>query len=433
MGQVVIIGGGPGGAVLGCYLSKAGIKNTILERAVFPRPHVGESMVPSTTRIFEEIGFLPVMEREGFVRKYGASWHPVKGNSSLCIEFKEFPQPGVDQDYTYHVDRSRFDMLLLEHAESLGSQVHQGVRVKRVLFEGDTAVGVEVDMAGESVEIPADIVVDASGRNTLLGTQLSLKEKDPNFNQFAVHGWFKGVDRGPRPDDIHIHFLPVKRGWVWQIPITEDITSIGVVAEREVFRQGKRDHAAWFKELSVSAPDIAAAMRNATQVKDFCVEGDYSYSMRTFVGNGWLLIGDAARFVDPIFSSGMSVAMYSAKFAAERILSALESGDVRREVFEPYEKRLKMGTSIWYEFILLYYKLLPVFTHFIVKKDYRLQVLQLLQGDVYDRGEAPVLRAMREFIAAVENNEGHLLSDAVDPELMIDLEAAVAGRNFSSN
>lgn len=422
--HVVIIGGGPGGATLGCYLSKAGIKNTILERAVFPRPHVGESMVPSTTRIFKDIGFLPVMEREGFVRKFGASWHPVKGHSSLCIEFKEFPQEGVDQEYTYHVDRSRFDTLLLKHAESLGSQVHQGVRVKQVLFDGDKAVGVQVNVGGKDEEIPADIVVDASGRHTVLGTQLSLKEKDTNFNQFAVHGWFNGVDRGARPDDIHIHFLPCKRGWVWQIPITEETTSIGVVAEREVFLQGKRDHAAWFKELSHSAPDIADAMRNASPVNDLTVEADYSYSMRTFVGNGWMLIGDAARFVDPIFSSGMSVAMYSAKFASERILKALESGDTSRAVLEPYETRLKMGTSIWYEFILLYYKLLPVFTHFIVKEDYRMQVLQLLQGEVYDRQEAPVLKAMREFIAKVEAKEGHLLSGAVDRELMIDLEKA---------
>jgi 1H-pyrrole-2-carbonyl-[peptidyl-carrier protein] chlorinase len=417
---VVIIGGGPGGSALGCYLSKAGIKNVIFEREVHPRPHVGESMVPSTTRVFQDLGFLEVLERERCVRKYGASWHPANGKASLCIEFKEFPQEDITQDYTYHVDRAKFDMLLFKHAESLGSTVYQGVRVKKVLFEGDKAAGVQVEIAGKTVDVPARMVVDASGRHTFLGTQLGLKEKDSNFNQFAVHAWFENVDRGVRPDDIHIHFLPVKRGWVWQIPITDEITSIGVVAERAVFRQGKGDYGAWFGDLIKSAPDIEQAMSGARQVNEFKVEADYSYAMKSFVGNNWLLIGDAARFVDPIFSSGVSVAMYSAKFASERIQQAIELNDFRKAVFEPYEARLRGGTSIWYEFILMYYKLLPIFTHFIAKKDYRLQVLQLLQGEVYDRKEAPVLDAMRQFIGKVEDTDGHLLSVALDKELSVE-------------
>jgi len=135
MDDVIIIGGGPAGSTAGSYLSKAGIKNVIFESSNHPRAHVGESMVTSTTRVFRDIGFLEVMEREGFVRKYGASWHAPNGRE-FAIEFKEFPQPGVDQDYTYHVDRSKLDLLLLKHAEKLGSKVYQGVHVKQVLFDG---------------------------------------------------------------------------------------------------------------------------------------------------------------------------------------------------------------------------------------------------------------------------------------------------------
>lgn len=419
MPDVVIIGGGPAGAVTGCYLSKAGISNAIFEAANHPRAHVGESLVPSTTRVFDEIGFLEVMEREGFPRKYGAAWHPPQKNASVFIKFKEFPQPGVHQDYTWHVDRRKFDLLLFKHAESLGTRCHQGVRVKEVVFEGDRATGVRVDLAGHDVLVPAKVVVDASGRGALLGRQLRWKDADPQFNQFAVHGWFEKVDRGPEETrgDIHIYFLPVERGWVWQIPITDAITSIGVVAEKRVFKESRKDHAAWFHNLAKSAPDIERAMRDAVHINDFTIEADYSYCMESFCGNGFVMVGDAARFVDPIFSSGVSVALTSAKFASEQIIEGVQQNDVSEAVFKPFEERLKRGTTVWYEFISLYYKLLPLFTRFIASEEHRHQVLQLLQGEVYDRQEVPVLDAMRDYIAQVEQTDGHLLQKALDPNI----------------
>ena len=149
MNEVIIIGGGPAGSVMGCYLSKMGIPNVILEANHHPRPHVGESMVPSTTRVYKDIGFLPVLEREGFVHKYGASWHDTAGNEA-DIWFNEFPQDGIDQEYTYHGDRGKLDMLLLKHAHSLGSEVIQGATVKQVLFdENQCARGVRVRIADQ--------------------------------------------------------------------------------------------------------------------------------------------------------------------------------------------------------------------------------------------------------------------------------------------
>ncbi len=237
MSDVIIIGGGPAGAALGCYLSKAGIKNTIIEKANHPRDHVGESLVTNTTRIFQEIGFVATMEREGFVHKYGAAWHPPSSTGSVSIVFSEFPVEGVNQPYSYHVDREKFDLQLLKHAESLGSQVWQGIPVTKVLFEDGQANGVRVRLGSQEVDLPAKIVVDASGRDTFLGRHLRIKEKDPLFNQYAIHGWFEGVDRSnPETGEfIHIYFLPIEKGWVWQIPITEEVTSIGVVTEKKDF------------------------------------------------------------------------------------------------------------------------------------------------------------------------------------------------------
>jgi 1H-pyrrole-2-carbonyl-[peptidyl-carrier protein] chlorinase len=409
MYDVIIVGGGPAGATMGSYLSMAGIKNLILEGHNQPRPHVGESLVLSTMRVFAEIGFLDTMEREGFVKKHGAAWRDFKGKEA-ALHFSEFRQEGIDRDYTYHVDRAKFDLLLLKHAQSLGSEIHQGVQVKRVNFEGDWAVGVRAKFAGQEIDIPSRVVVDASGRQTLLGRQLKLKQNDPIFNQYAVHGWFENVERGDdtrTADYIHIYFLPVKRGWAWQIPITDKITSVGVVAEREVFQQYKSDSQRYFDTYVQSNTGLARAMAGAVRVNDFKTEGDYSYILDKFCGNGYLMIGDAARFVDPIFSSGVSVAMHSARFAAETIRSALEAGDVSEAALKPYERTLRGGVEIWYEFIRLYYKLLPLFTLFIQSK-YRVEILRLLQGEVFNRQDVAVLDVMRQYIAAVENNERHV-------------------------
>jgi flavin-dependent dehydrogenase len=408
MNDVIIIGGGPAGSAMGALLSKAGIRNLIIDGANHPRPHVGESMVTSSTRVFREIGFLETLEREAFVHKFGAAWHAFNGKE-YAIWFSEFPQEGVGQDYTYHVDRSRLDLLMLKHAESLGSEVYQGVRVGEVLFENGYARGVRARIGRTDVTLPCRMVVDASGRSTLLGNQLKLKRTDPIFDQFAVHAWYEGVNRGrgETADFIHIYFLPVERGWCWQIPITPEITSMGIVAEKAVFREARLDPEAYFQKYVESNPALCVAMRNARRVNEFKKEGDYSYSLQKFVGNGCVVIGDAARFVDPIFSSGVSIALYSAKYASERIRHAFETGDFSEATFQPYEQKVRGGVNIWYEFIRLYYKLLPLFTHFIQSKEHRLEVLRLLQGEVYDRRDVPVLDAMRAYIRAVESSDDH--------------------------
>lgn len=413
MSDVIIIGGGPAGSTLGAYLSKMGISNTIIEKANHPRPHVGESLVTNTTRIFDEIGFLETMECEAFVHKFGAAWHAPTSNEKLSIVFSEFPVEGVDQPYSYHVDRERFDLALLKHAEKLGSTVYQGIPVTKVLFEDEQACGVGVRIGNQQVDLPAKIVVDASGRDTFLGRTLRIKEKDPLFNQYAIHAWYEDVDRGEgeEVDFIHIYFLPIEKGWVWQIPITEEVTSIGVVTEKKDFLKSGMDAETFFQSHVNSSPNLVRAMSPARRVTDFKADGDYSYTLQHFVGAGYLIIGDAARFVDPIFSSGISVALHSAKFASERIKCALEAGDFSAEIFKPYEEKLRVGVEIWYEFIRLYYKLLPLFTHFIQKPEYRLQLFRLLQGEVFERQEVPVLEAMRQYIDTVEKSERHLMRD----------------------
>ncbi|HEX9940959.1 MAG TPA: NAD(P)/FAD-dependent oxidoreductase [Thermoanaerobaculia bacterium] len=420
--EVGIIGGGPAGSTLASYLARGGVKCVVLEREMFPRPHVGESLVPATTRVLDEIGFLPQMEEAKFVHKYGAVWTATHTRRTFGLKFgedydyftdvrlDEVEQPGVHQDHTYHVDRSKFDLLLLKHAEQLGATVCQGIVVQRVDFHPAGHPEIVTSLGGKEIRFRVRIVADASGRRTLLGNQLKLKVKDPHFDQFAIHSWFEDFDRGtsPQHDYIFIHFLPMLDTWVWQIPITDRITSIGVVTQRKHFAGTKEDRKAFFWQCMSTRPELHEKLCKARQVRPFQEEGDYSYSMKRLSGDGFLLVGDAGRFVDPIFSSGVSIALNSARLASKAILGALASGDVSEKSFQAFEAAMRHGTSTWYKFITLFYRLNLLYTLFLRDPRHRPEVVRLLQGEVWDEVEPPVLAEMQRVVEAVERDPEHV-------------------------
>lgn len=425
--DVGIIGGGPAGSTMASYLSKAGLSCAVFESSMFPREHVGESLVPATTPVLSQIGALEAVDNAGFPRKYGAAWTsgsgpniPALGYQGLShglgaaqIEFSERDQPGVKQDYTYHVDRAKFDLLLLQHANSLGADVLQGIHVRQVDFSGELPRLV-YQLGHQENSVNVRMVVDASGRQTMLGRQQRLKVPDPVFNQYAVHCWFEGLDRSAlavdkeQVDYIFIHFLPITDTWVWQIPITDTITSVGVVTQKKHFMAAKGDREQFFWDTLGSRPELRDALLACERVRPFKTEGDYSYGMREICGDNFVLIGDAARFVDPIFSSGVSVAMNSARLASADIIAAAEAGDFGKARFSSYEATLRRGVRNWYEFISIYYRLNILFTAFVQDPRYRLDVLKMLQGDVYDEEEPRALAAMRDVVRTVESNPDHL-------------------------
>lgn len=343
------------------------------------------------------------MEEARFPRKYGAVWTASEqtpsydvdwdGLSPDChaeIRFDERPQQGVNKNHTYDVDRGKFDLLLLQHAQQAGAAVYEGVKVSGVDF-APALPEVRFKMGRREMGVNVRMVVDASGRQTLLGNQPRIKVKDPVFDQYAIHTWFGDFDRSAvaksdaQCDYIYIHFLPVSNTWMWQIPITDDITSIGIVTQKKNFAGSRQDREQFFWNAVSSRPKLYDALRAATQLRTFREEGDYSYAMKQILN--------------------------SSRFAQQDILLALERNDFSRESFHTFETMIGRGTKNWYDFINVYYRLNVLFTYFISDRRYRLDVLKLLQGDVYDEEQPPVLAKMRKMAADVEETPGHICRD----------------------
>jgi ABC-type nitrate/sulfonate/bicarbonate transport system ATPase subunit/flavin-dependent dehydrogenase len=386
--DVAIVGGGPAGSVLASYLGPAGIGHVLLDRAVHPRRHVGESLVCSTTRVFEEIGFLDQLESSGFVRKHGALFSLDGGRRQVALPFRAMPELGIAQDHTYHVDRARFDEMLLAHAGARGSRIRQGVEVEGIQLEGGLFASVRLAGGGETLR--ARIVADASGRASLLGNQLRTRKNDPRLTQIAVHGWFRDVERGggEASDWIHVHVLDAPRSWVWQIPISAGVTSVGIVCEGHSGLKAAESAESFFARTIASHPLLSARMAKATAVHPLQVEGSQSYFAECAAGPGWIAVGDAAQFVDPVFSSGVSVAAESARLAAGAIRSALGEPARAAEHFAAYDETMRRGGEVWRELILLFYRMPAVFLGLLEDPSSRAALQSLLQGRVFEARDA---------------------------------------------
>jgi FADH2 O2-dependent halogenase len=386
--DVVIIGGGPGGATLGTLLAIDGYRVLIVEKDIHPRDHVGESMVPANNFIMNRMGFLPKMEEAGFVHKEGVAWTAPRGPiwNVVCIRTADFPPPDAVQTYSYNVERDLFDSLLLRHAHEKGAKVLQGVSVKQVLMDGDRAVGVRISpLDGIEQDVSAKVVVDASGRRCLLSTQLKVhRVKDAELNQYSIWTWFRDVESAPPGYEgmVIFHFLDLERAWGWQIPLRNGISSIGVVTAKEDFQKSGKTPEEFFDGLVGRSRTFRHAMQDAKRIRPWVIEADYSYQVERVAGPGWLLVGDAMRFVDPIFSSGMDVALYSASFAHKAIVDSWNGTD-EQEAFDEYARTVNSGVDIWYETTDIFYRLQALCGRYATDLRYKEDIARSLQGNPY--------------------------------------------------
>ena len=431
--DVVIMGGGPAGATLASLLVKDGWSVLVLEKDIHPRDHVGEALTPSTNVIFEQIGFLDKMEAAGFVHKPGVVWTTPTAppGKFVWVRTSEFPFPGAPRPYSFNVERDAFDAMLLRHAHELGARVLQGVGAREVLFEGDRAVGVRAAVTdGWTHDVRARIVVDATGRRCMLASQLGLRRKDPSFNQYGIYSWFRNVAQ-PREGFegyLYLHFLGLERAWAWQIPMRNGVWSIGIVTEKEDFQKSGRTHEEFFNELVSKNRTLREALEGAERVRPWEIEADYTYRNDTITGGGWLLVGDALRFIDPIFSTGVDVAVYSALHASEAIGSVLRGGD-ETATFEAYERRVTDGVDAWYKLTAMFYDLQLIFTLFAVSRRFREKLVRTLQGNLYmpetlDRAN-DLIAEMQDSYEKIMSNQDNLLR----PGTITRLRDAVASGN----
>ena len=332
--EVVVIGGGPAGATAATLVAQHGRSVTLLERERFPRFHVGESLIPETFWVLERLGMLDRMRDSPFVEKHSVQFVNEKGILSEPFYFHDHkPQ---ESSRTWQVVRSEFDEMMLRNAAAQGVDVHEGMRVREVLFDETSgtprATGVRVqDESGGVCDITADVVVDASGQGSMIMSRLGLRAWDPELKKAAIWTYWKAADRGTGRDEgaTIVMQLDAKQGWFWYIPLHDGTVSVGVVAGFDYLfkeRATKDPEAIYFEEVA-RCPGLQPKIAAAEVVAPIRVAKEYSYRSSTVSGDGWVLVGDAFGFLDPLYSSGLLLALKSGQLAADAVTAALAAGD----------------------------------------------------------------------------------------------------------
>ena len=387
--DVIVIGGGPAGATVGALTAQYGHRVLILERAAFPRFHVGESLIPETYWTLKRLGLIEQLKASAFPRKYSVQFFSEGMKPSAPFYFDEYKD--CESSQTWQVWRDDFDQMLLNRARELGATARTDAQVLDVLFEGDQAVGVRVKLAGEdgasaTREIACKVVVDATGQSAFLANRLKLKDADPCLKKGTVWTYFKDAKRDPGRDEGATLIMQTsqKRSWFWFIPLPDNITSIGCTANMDVMFPGGASAEECFNRELEYCPAMVERLADATRVKDYFTTKDYSYYSRQAAGPGWTLVGDAFGFIDPVYSSGVFLALKSGEFAADSIHAAIESNNFSTEQLSNWHAEHRAGVLLFRKLVYAFYSTDFSFGQFLkMHPEFRSNVTDILIGDVY--------------------------------------------------
>ncbi len=399
--DVIVMGGGPAGSSVASMLAREGRQVILFEKEIFPRHHIGESLMTDTYWTFRRMGVLDKLKASPFVRKYSVQFANAAGKESRPFYF--FESVHHESAVTWQVTRAAFDKLLLDHAADSGVTVHQGVLVKQVLFEGDQAVGVEVQMQdGSREKFFAKVVVDATGQAAMLSNKFRWRVRDPKLKKAVLYSYWKDVHREPDLNGGATLVLRTEKGsngWFWYIPLDDGITSVGIVADPEYLVQGRgQDLAKIYHEEVEKCGPCRKRVEGGTRVDKIYSILDYSYRSKQNAGNGFIIIGDAYGFLDPIYSSGVLLALKMAELATDAIHDAFNHDDFSAERLGQYQAKLDRGIESMRKLVYAFYNEGFSFSCFLRKyPEERVHIINLLIGDVFREGVDQIYGPMSEF------------------------------------
>jgi flavin-dependent dehydrogenase len=352
MYDVAIIGGGPAGSTAAALLARAGRRVVVFEREKFPRFHIGESLLPFSMKAFTRLGLHEKFLRAGFMKKFGGEIVGACSETGTKFYFKDGYRSQTD--HAYQVTRGDFDKVLLDHAAECGAEVHEETSVSRVEFSKDV-VELGINWNGSSRTVRARYVIDASGRTSVLGRQFKIKKTYDHLQKLSIFAHYDGVWRSEGIDGTLTVLIRAIDRWFWLIPLTGDRTSVGVVLDSETFRKSKLSAEDFLDQALAEQPIIAKRMTNARRISQVYVEADFSYRSGRLHGDRWLLAGDAAGFIDPIFSSGVFLAVFSGELAADALNEVLDHPRKAKRLFPQYERAVNRAMDVYLRFVNAWY------------------------------------------------------------------------------
>jgi len=405
--DIVVIGGGPAGATVAALVAEKGHSVLVVERSHFPRFHIGESLMPETYWVFQRLGVLDKLKKSNFVRKHSVQFVTSTGKESQPFYFDEMNPH--ECSVTWQVVRSEFDRMMLDNAAEKGAEVWEGANVTDVLTEPSPAddlpraTGVIVQKPdGTKVTINAKVVVDATGTGAMLSRRFKIRHVDPGLRKASLFAQYRGGRRDSGKDEGATLVLSTQTqdGWFWYIPLPDDNVSVGVVADvGRLMSSGKRPDQTLAEELD-NCPPVKSRLENASRVSQVHVLSDFSYRATRCAGDGWVLVGDAFGFLDPMYSSGVFLALKSGEMAADAINEGLAAGDLSAAQLGKWGRSIADGMHSIRQLVYAFYTKGFSFGKFMREHpEFKHNLVDLLIGKVFRPGVNDIFQVMKDTVS----------------------------------